>query len=447
MEPSMQLVDFAPPPSPSLEQQRDALQKGLGRAMQWALSGKLEDEPLLEACLRDQRYDKQCEPPRGEWLWQLIKAAGAVNRFRVPILHALYDLSDERSAYQLCELGGHYAESGDETFRMRLYEIVEKQPFAETLWLGEEEILRLDGESAFLFAARVRGESLSGRQWDWDDGWLVDQAIEKLGEERVIELLNQTQDRAIGAFRSGWQAQKEREEGREPRQTDQEEKHSISVGEILSAAESEHPQIDHFRFRRWGMSASEADLDTIVHRIRSARRPVVIARLLRVFSKRAAPSFAPQFIELARHADDDVQHWAAQALKEIELPLVRDYALAELKKGGRFAVGLLEKNYQQGDEKRILESIELPDDEWRRHSLLLDIIRLLEANPEADPSTLAMIAYACTPCENCRHDAAHLLYDSSLAPGWLIDECRFDSNRECSALVADVPEPPDPKTE
>jgi hypothetical protein len=77
----------------------------------------------------------------------------------------------------------------------------------------------------------------------------------------------------------------------------------------------------------------------------------------------------------------------------------------------------------------------------------MDVIKLLEANPEADPSALGLIAYACTPCENCRRDAAHILYDSSLAPRWLIDETRFDSSRECPKLVADVPEPSDPKTE
>ena len=91
----------------------------------------------------------------------MIRAVDAADRFRVPILHALYDLSDERSASQLCELARRYAEAGDDTFRTRLYEIVEQKPIADSRWLGEEEIVRLDGEKAFLFAARVRGETLA----------------------------------------------------------------------------------------------------------------------------------------------------------------------------------------------------------------------------------------------------------------------------------------------
>ena len=108
----MKSVDYSPPHLSSLEQQRDALQKGLGRAMQWALHRRLHDEPLLEACLQDQRFDVQCEDPRGNWLWQIVRAVGATQRFRVPILHALHELSDERSANQLCELGRCYAETG-----------------------------------------------------------------------------------------------------------------------------------------------------------------------------------------------------------------------------------------------------------------------------------------------------------------------------------------------
>ena len=56
--------DF-PPASPSAEQQRDALRKGLGRAAQWAAAGRLDEAALLAACLTDQRYDQQLETGRG----------------------------------------------------------------------------------------------------------------------------------------------------------------------------------------------------------------------------------------------------------------------------------------------------------------------------------------------------------------------------------------------
>ncbi len=92
----MKFGDYSPPSWPASDQQRDALQKGLGRAWQWAVNRRLKDEPLLEACLRDQRFDTQCEDSRGNWLWRMVGVVGAMPRFRVPILHALHELSDER---------------------------------------------------------------------------------------------------------------------------------------------------------------------------------------------------------------------------------------------------------------------------------------------------------------------------------------------------------------
>src|ERR1700733_9483853 len=140
--------------------------------MQWAMRRVLDDDPLLEACLRDGRYDAQIDDTRGDWLWQMVRAVDAADRFRVPILHALYSLPDDRNADQLCDLARCFAGAGDETFRRRLYEIVEQKPIAGSRWLGEEEIIRLDGEPAFLFSARVRGKDLTTRGWEWDDGSL-----------------------------------------------------------------------------------------------------------------------------------------------------------------------------------------------------------------------------------------------------------------------------------
>ena len=258
----MQPADFSPPESPSLDQQRDALQKGLGRAMRWAMSRGLEDEPLLAACLRDQRYDTQLEETRVNWLWEMVRAVDAVDRFRVPILHALYELSDDRSANQLCELARRYAEAGDEAFRNRLYEIVQQKPVADGNCVGEEEIICLDGEKAFLFAARIRGKQLAGREWEWDDGMLVNSAIERCGEKRVADVLEQSKDPAIQLFRDGWREQKRAEAEHQELPSQRDRMREISTSEIISMAES--CECDYFHFRGWGMHADEADLGVVL---------------------------------------------------------------------------------------------------------------------------------------------------------------------------------------
>lgn len=427
----MKFGDYSPPAVPMLDQQHDALQKGLGRALQWALNQRLDDEPLLEACLRDQRFDVQFDSLRGDWLWRIIRAVGGTERFRVPILHAFYELSDECSAGQLCELARCYAELGDETFRTRLYKVVEQKPFADIPWLGEQEIVALDGEQAFLLAARMRGRSLAIREWEWHDESLVYLAVERLSEEQVTALLESSSDEAVRLFWKGSQEAKQRE-SEQPRL--RERMLAISVQEVVRAAESDSKSM---LFRAWGRCADEANLKVVLERLWAEQEPRTIANLLQVFSARALPEFDARLMELCRHSDE-VRRRAFIALKQNAHPLVRQFALSELQTVGRhrLAVALFINNYLPGDEHRILEALEFPDDAYELHWLLMDVINVLEKNAEADCYELGVISYASTPCETCRAGAARLLLNRQVAPEWLKEECRHDSGEECRELVA-----------
>lgn len=430
----MKFGDYSPAAWPSLDQQRDALRKGLGRAMQWAIGGRLDDEPLLEACLHDQRFDGQVEDSRGDWLWKMVQAVGAAERFRVPILHALYDLSDSRSATQVCELARCYAKQGDEAFRSQLYEIVAKRPFEDTPWLGEEEIIAVDGEQGFLFAARVRGRLLSGRDWEWDDDYLIHLAADRFGEGRVSALLEASSDAAIRRFREGWQRDKQEKKERESLPSHRERMRATPVEAVFQAAQSEDKC---FWFRGWGLQADESDLQAVLQRLWTVPNPSVLAKMLRIFSGRALPEFDARLIDLCRHEDEEVQRWALRALKENEHPLIQDFARTELRSGVQdgSVVALFIKNYRKGDEYLILESMDFTEDECELHWLLMDVIKVLEKNPEADCFPLGVIAYASTPCENCRFYAARLLHNQQVAPKWLSEECRYDSCKDCRELA------------
>jgi hypothetical protein len=429
----MNLVDYAPPASPSREQQRDALRKGLGRAVQWALTGRLNDEPLLEACLQDQRFDTQVEGMRGDRLWTMVQAVGAADRFRVPILHALYELSDERSADQLCELARSYGAMGDEAFRLRLYEIVEQKPFPNyCACLGEEEIITLDGEQAFLFAVQVRGRSLADREWEWDDGSLMDFAVKRFGKGRVRDILEESSEAAISRFRDGWLRDKLRLAGPRQPDTHKDKMTAIAVAQIIREAEGD---TKCYWFRGWGMYAKETDLRIILQRLWTEQEPQVIVRFLRIFSNRPMPDFDARLIELCSHGDEEVRCWAFSALERNTHPLIREFALTEFRRGTqeRFVAGLFINNYRQGDEQ-ILETMVLPADACQLHWLLMDVNKVLEKNPQADCSRLGVICYALNPCEYCRLRSVRVLLKQQAAPQWLIEECRHDSSEECREL-------------
>ncbi len=431
----MRVTDFSPQFPPSLAQQREALQQGLGRAMQWALAGHLADEPLLDACLHDKRYDPQCEDNRGEWLWNIMNSAGAVERLREPILESLRCVTAERDAYQLCELGFHYAKKGDGAFKTSLYEFVEKRSVPDCPWIGEGQLLELGGEGAFQRIAHIRGNALAKRDWDWDDAAVTERAVEKLGEQRVSDILSSTGDAAVRRFATGWRKHSSR--SREPQRPSHAERmRAITVGEILTAAKADNPRSAQLSFRGWGMRADERDLEVVLQQLWASSEPRVIANLLKVFSNRPLPRFDARLIELCRHDDPEVQRWAINALEVNNHPRIRAFALAELRERtlAKSIVGLFINNYSEGDEHQLLELLELPDEPDSRHNMLMETLEMLEKNPNANCSQLGLIAYAQTPCELCRYRAVELLAGRSIAPKWLIHECRHDSFEDSREL-------------
>lgn len=80
--------------------------------MQWAIAGVLDPNPLFDACLHDQRFDRQCESNRGEWLWWIATTAGLLQHLRDPAISALRVVTDSGDADQLCDLAFHFAHDG-----------------------------------------------------------------------------------------------------------------------------------------------------------------------------------------------------------------------------------------------------------------------------------------------------------------------------------------------
>jgi hypothetical protein len=97
---------------------------------------------------------------------------------------------------------------------------------------------------------------------------------------------------------------------------------------------------------------------------------------------------------------------------------------------------LFVNNFTPGDERRILEAIELPGDADELHWLLYDLLDVIEKNATAAWYRLAVTAYALTPCARCRLRAARALVEQQAAPGWLLEECRDDADQDCRELAA-----------
>jgi hypothetical protein len=429
--------DFSPPSTPSLDQQRDALQKGLGRVVHWAKAGTLASEPLLNACLIDQRFDVQCEDNRSDWVWNLIRITGSENKFRGQIENALRRVTVERDSDQLCELAFHFARHGEAEFVKLLYDVVERKPFVDSPNIGMEELLELDGETAFRFLARMKGKRLISEPWEWYDATVVNQAIEVFGEQRVREILDESSDQDVLRFGMKWKENLEQPRVSESLHQDYTDRmRSIPAGEVIQAVQSEDQA---YWLRGWGKHASDEDLEQVLECLWSEQNPNGIVKILRIFAARPLPSFDQRIIEFNKHPDHNVRRWAVNALAQNTDPMIRQFALQELvcPTLDQPVESLFINNFVKGDEQQLLDHTELSDHLDQRHWMLMNLFKVLEKNEDCDCEKLGQIIYFHTPCENCRSDAARLLHARHKAPDWLIDECRSDANEDCHS-VADL---------
>jgi hypothetical protein len=237
----------------------------------------------------------------------------------------------------------------------------------------------------------------------------------------------------VGRFAAGWREEQRQQSGVEP-QAITEQMQNISVSEVIETA---YAAGTGSWFRRWGRVAYECDLETVAHVLRTAHDPKLIAKLLRVFSKRPLPRFGPWLIDLCLHNDEEVRHRAFMALEINSHPLIREFAVSEIRNAkldGR-VVGLLVKNYVRGDEQMLLDLVELPDGDFLRHRMLMDVLDLLVENPEADCFQLGLLSYYHNPCEICRWKAIKLLVEKQVAHDWLTEECKHDSYTESRRIA------------
>ncbi len=423
----MDYKDYAPSDFPTLEEQEDALRKGLGRALYWAKAGLLDSGVLLQACLNDWRFDRSVDEMRANWLWRIIQAAGQVTTLREPLLQALLNL-DEDSADQRCGLAYHYAASGEQAFRQRLYEIHEQELFVDNPTLAEDELMALDGAVAFSKIVKQRGRQLAGRAWDWHDSCACIEIGKQLSLEQIRSLLNASTDEDVQRFRQAWEQSEICSQNNTSSYTEQVK--LLRPEDIVSAAESTESK--YIGFRTWGKTAREEDLNFVFERFLQTESIPALAQYLMVFAIRAYPRLEPKVFQLCDSLDDKVRIRAFGALAQCQAPTVREYAERFLQSGIERAgmAELFERNYLLGDEQRLLEALKLPDSEDELHWLLMSLADVLAANAVADIADLGIVCYALQPCATCRGRIAKLLIERQKAPAWLINEYQDDCEYE-----------------
>jgi hypothetical protein len=415
------------------------LRQGLGRAAAYIQNESPAQyrDALLHACTHNLCYDRQCEETRGTYLADLVQLTGDKKFFRDGVLAALTSQSDEYGPDDVLQMFGvarHWAAEGDEAVRRTLYDVFARDAFGRAeMWCGEY-MVKMDGLHALLFVVQHFGRiEESDRLWQFES--LVTELEERDGKEaaaealavaaagrpdlaQLLEMRRSMEDRRAQA-RKEWDATPSRDYAYVKRSILGQERRMNSL-------------------MNWGKEATEEELRSAAEDLLSESDEKRLLDYLSIFSRRCFPGPHQRLIELATYGNRRLSHAAVKALTHIDDPELRTLGLELMSTPDRCDLGvtLLTARSQPGDYKLIEQVLRQPMSDHVYHSVGMDVLRFVKANPTGEAEAVLGLLYENGPCSMCRESCVKHLIALKILPDWMRDECRYDADSDTRELVA-----------
>lgn len=407
---------------------------------------------VLESCLKDPAYDRQCESCRATWLFSMFKGSKEYPMFSTAILSAMEQETDSYDVEHLCELVAQMAQSGDEVAAAALRARVLNQPFtiAETQH-GCHALVVLDGVDAVVELARRYGRLLIDETGDifTSLGYLTEGLGILSQAETRLQQLAETDD-AVRAFLSNEQASASRQ--RDAPQLTQEERRQASrerfrsenpLDKILADAKAgvgEYPS----RYMRFGTFGTTEELKNVLQRLVTEVDEKSSLRLLWVFRNASLPEIHPRIWEMTEAKNGAVRAAAIKSLSRICDARVGEFGRAKLRskdfsEGDSEVLDIFIRNFKPGDERLIMGALRhlSPTDE-QAHDLGTSILDIVKENDSRDFSEIVRWVYETNPCTLCRHQAVKWMIDAGNMMPQLISECLHDSDEDIQLAARQI---------
>lgn len=425
------------------EEFEKALMNGHGRAylhIKHFGSGEYEGL-LLDACMRFSGFDPQLEESRASWLYSMIDLAGLNSACKDAILEALQVATDDWDIKAMVELLEYFAAAGSSRARDAIYTAFDDGQTGESDWIGEEQIVRLDGIEGFLHIAEIRGAICAeDPEAYWPDSSL-EELIERFGENEVMRTVA---DRAKESQYLRLYLEQTEPLGYEPPSREERAetvRAEKPLEEILSDAlggVGEYPG----RYMMFGQYANDQEIEEVFNRLLNPHYTHELVRLLWVFRRRPLPRLHEMLLDHARSEDEQLSDAAIVALAHASDEVVHRLgveilSMPDWERAAR-GVELFRENFRPADAQlinqvltRAPQTADLNVIHWAARELL-DVV---ERHPTTDLVESVAWVYENTPCSACRETAVRQLVELDSAPPALLEECLVDANPDIRELA------------
>jgi len=339
----------------SPEQFRDALRKGLGRAVRNVRNSPPETvrEDLAYACTHFLGLNLQDEGGRDPWLFRMIEITGEFDFYRQKIVEAMEKMPDDPDDAQTCNelfsLLAEFAARGDN----EVLEIMRRRfDSASILYqssFGYEDMFRVEGIDALIRQLRREWKRICDDEELWADDYEIRFAEEQLGKEIVQTTLEEASrnDESIRLYIERMRKQHAEQEARKAAEQKLLEIPVVpsSLRELIDNLKDEWPTetvwtSEAFRkarqsrrnkplqFERLYTKPTSEELEYAFQKLLDANDPGHQLCLLSVFIEETMPRFDPHLFSLLFNTPHMKIRWAAeQALACMTDPVIRKKGL------------------------------------------------------------------------------------------------------------------------
>jgi hypothetical protein len=393
----------------------DALSKGKGRTV-FALQSSdptLYRDALLQGCVENLQYDRQCEENRAEYFMRLLGLARLKEQARETILKALPGSEDGWDRDWMIDMLGALTAGSDPVARQALTDLAQQRDRR-----AQDLLAETDEEGLQWVEQNVLPNLSPGDRWRIGMWLPIDEADDQTPTQRRLRAIDNEETKVQ---RAKYQSRPQ------PKPT--------ANGFLRSLQNKDLPYVSPRDF---------AQLATVRERRRAVRLLLretdlrVLQRLARSFRGGGFPLLAKRLFRHATHPD---RGWAVkEILGTLRTPAVRRFALGLLRRRPLpwNAIEALRGSLRPGDEPIILRALQSTEhaSNGERHDPILDVVHFLREHPEGRWQPHAEWIYEHSPCSMCRASAVDWMVEHGIVPEYIREEAPYDAEPDIREAVS-----------
>lgn len=410
---------------------KQAIKNGTGEAIFILLNNPIVnlDELILEACTHNLAYDPQCEGTRADYLFEILSLASNKEILEDAIINNLLEPhEDDRDTELLFDLGKTLALNGHQKAKKALYQRYAKNSEPGYEFVDTDALVILDGIKGLEFSAEIQGKNILLDSKYWTCDWLIQICIENFPDNSPKQhLLDKSKNNIyLQKYLSKIDEINNLAENRKP---DPEWSYS-SISEFISKGKG------NFVPPRAGKKLSKDELVKLTVDFQQASDKKSIETYLRLFAQVKYPGDISYIIPFLRSSNDRIVYLVLSTLSKIKDPIIRDIIESNYQDQNflKANLRLFVSNYKAKDIKILSNLIEHLEDEDDIHSVLGDLIKILENNIIEKPGIVLNPFYRINNCSSCRKAMIKRLMLSKDVSGDIFQELKYDCDQDIREL-------------